>query len=134
VDFIAAEMPHAAANVGSSAFDLVTVAIKPDRKPAGTQAPAEAPPGITRTPVLENSVARVANVVFATGAREPVHSHPYDLVLVQLAPGRMEVMLGSEKSVKDYAAGEVVFLPRDVPHAVASATSQRLELLSVAVK
>jgi quercetin dioxygenase-like cupin family protein len=51
-----------------------------------------------------------------------------------LAPGRMEVMLGSEKSVKDYAAGEVVFLPRDVPHAVASATSQRLELLSVAVK
>jgi quercetin dioxygenase-like cupin family protein len=134
VDFIAAEMPHAAANVGTSAFDLVTVAIKPERTPAGTQPPAEAPPGITRTPVLENPVARVINVVFAAGAREPVHSHPYDLVLVQLTPGRMELTLGGEKGVEDYAAGDVVFLPRDVPHAVASADSRRVELLSVAVK
>ena len=138
VDFIAAEMPHAAANVGTSGFDIVTVAIKPDRKPAGTQPPAEAPPGITRTPVLENPVARVVNVVFAPGSREPVHTHPYDLVLVQLTPGRMEVMIGAErdagKSVKDYAAGEVVFVPRDTPHAFASADKGRVELLSVAIK
>jgi quercetin dioxygenase-like cupin family protein len=138
VDFIAAEMPHAAANVGGSAFDIVTVAIKPDRKPAGTQPPAEAPPGITRTPVLDNAVTRVVNVVFAPGSREPVHSHPYDLVVVQLLPGRMEVMLGAGedavKSVKDYAAGEVVFVPRDTPHAFASADNRRVELLSVAVK
>lgn len=138
VDFIAAEMPHAAANVGTNAFDIVTVAIKPDRKPAGTQPPAEAPPGITRTPVLENPVTRVVNVVFAPGSREPVHTHPYDLVLVQLVPGRMEVMLGAGndavKSVKDHAAGEVVFVPRDTPHAFASADTRRVEMLSVAVR
>jgi quercetin dioxygenase-like cupin family protein len=134
VDFIAAEMPHAAANVGTTGFDIVTVAIKPDRKPAGTQPPAEAPPGITRTPVLDNPVTRVVNVVFAPGSREPVHTHPYDLVLVQVTPGRMEVMLGGEKSVKDYAAGEVVFVPRDTAHAFASADIGPVEILSVAVK
>lgn len=134
VQFIAAEMPHAAANVGAAAFDVVTIAMKADRKPGGTQSPLEAPKGITRTPVMENAEARVTRVAFAPGAREPVHSHPFDLVLVQLLPGRMEVAVGQEKSVKDYAAGEVVFLPRDVPHAVASADGRSFELLSVGVK
>lgn len=134
IDFIAADMPHAAANVGASGFDIVTVAIKPDRKPAGTQPPAEAPPGITRTQVLDNKEARVTNVVFAPTSREPVHAHPFDLVLVQLTAGRMELQLGEEKSVKDYEPGEVVFLPRDVPHAVASMDTRRVEMLSIAVK
>lgn len=134
VEFIAAEIPHAAANVGTAAFEVVTVAIKPDRKAGGTQAPAAAPPGIARTPVLENAEARVAKVTFSPGSREPVHSHPFDLVLVQLAPGRVEVGIGDQKSVKDYSVGEVVFIPRDVPHAVASADQKPFEILSVGVK
>jgi quercetin dioxygenase-like cupin family protein len=134
VQFIAAEMPQAAATVGAAAFDVVTIAIKPDRKPAGTQPPSPTPPGIARTPVLDNADARVTRVAFTPGAREPVHSHPFDLVLVQLAPGRMEVTIDTEKTVKDYLAGEVVFLPRDVPHAVASADARPFELLSIGVK
>lgn len=134
IEFLAAEIPHAAANVGSAPFDLVTIAIKPDRTPGGTQAPAAAPPGITRTPVLDNAAARVARVRFAPGAREPVHAHPYDLVLVPLEGARMEVVIGGEKTVRDYAAGEVLFLPRDVPHAVASAGSAPFEIVSVGVK
>ncbi len=134
VEFIAAEMPHAAANVGTASFDVVTIAIKPDRKPAGTQPPADAPPGITRVPVLDNADARVTRVTFAPGSKEPVHSHPFDLVLVPLVPGRMDVTLGDTRSAKDYEAGEVIFLPRDVPHAVASADHRPFELLSVGVK
>ena len=134
VEFIAAEMPHAAANVGSTPFDIVTIAIKPDRSPGGNQAPAETPAGITRVPVLDNKDARVARVTFGPGSREPVHSHPFDLVLVQLVPGRMEVLVGGEKTVKDHAAGEVLFLPRGVPHAVSSADAQPFEVLSVGIK
>jgi quercetin dioxygenase-like cupin family protein len=134
VDFIAAEMPHAAANIGSAPFDLVTIALKPDRTRGGTQAPAEAPAGIARTPVLDNAEARVTRVAFSPAAREPVHSHPFDLVLVQISPGRMEVLLGDKKDVKDYAAGDVVFLPRDVPHAVANAGAAAFEIMSVGVK
>lgn len=134
VEFIAAEMPHAAANTGSVAFDVVTIALKPDRKPGGTQPPSQAPVGITRTPVLDNAQARAARVTFGPGSREPVHTHPYDLVLVQLTPGRMEVLLSEKKEVKAYDPGEVIFLPRDVPHAAANPDQRAFDILSVAVK
>jgi quercetin dioxygenase-like cupin family protein len=134
VEFIAAEMPHAAANAGAVAFDVVTIALKPDRKAGGTQPPSQAPLGITRTPVLDNPQARATRVTFGPGSREPVHTHPYDLVLVQLTPGRMEVLLGEKKEVKAYEPGEIIFLPRDVPHAAASADERAFDILSVAVK
>jgi len=134
VEFIAAEMPHAAANVGTNPFALITIALKPDRVRGGTQAPAEAPPGISRKQVLDNTDARATWVVFEPGAREPVHSHPFDLVLVQLNPGRMEVLVGENKTVKDYAMGDVLFLPRNVPHAVSNVDTKRFDVMSVAVK
>lgn len=134
VDFLAAEMPHAAANAGKEPFDVVTVALKPERKPGGTQAPTEPRPGIVRKQVLDNPQARAMRVIFSPGAREPVHMHPYDLVVVQLTPGRMEVLLGPATSVNDYPAGEVIFLPRDVPHAVSSRHDAPFEFLSVTVK
>lgn len=134
VEFIAAEMPHAAANVGKAPFDVITIALKPDRVRGGTQPPAEAPPGISRKQVLDNSDARATWVVFEPGAREPVHSHPFDLVLVQLNPGRMEVLLGENKTVRHYEMGEVLFLPRNVPHAVSNADTSRFDVMSVAVK
>jgi quercetin dioxygenase-like cupin family protein len=134
VEFIAAEMPHAAANIGAVAFDVVTIALKPDRQPGVAQAALPSPVGITRTPVLDNAQARATRVRFGPGSREPVHTHPYDLVLVQLTQGRMEVLLGDKKEVKLYEPGEIVFLPRDVPHAAANPDERPFEILSVAVK
>lgn len=134
VDFIAAEMPHAAANAGGLAFTVVTIAIKPDRVPGGAQAPSEAPPGITRAPVLENAEARATRVRFERGAKEPIHTHPYDLVLVQLTPGTMEIEMRGVKSVRDYKPGDVVFLPRDVPHAAANVDDRAFEIVSVGIK
>jgi quercetin dioxygenase-like cupin family protein len=134
VEFIAAEMPHAAANRGAVPFDLVTIALKPDRRPAGTQPPSQAAVGITRTPVLDNAQAGATRVRFGPGARERVHTHPYDLVLVQLTPGRMEVSRGETKEVKAYEPGDVLFLPRDVPHSAANLDQRAFDILSVAVK
>jgi beta-alanine degradation protein BauB len=134
VDFIPKEMPHAAANVGRDPIDFVTIAIKADRKPGGEAPPTAAPEGITRTPVLDNPETRVARVSFAPSAREPVHTHPFDLVVVQLTPGRVEVRLGGDVTTKDYAAGEAIFLPRDVPHAVSNVGSASFDLLSVGIK
>lgn len=84
--------------------------------------------------ILDNDEARATNVRFAPGAREPIHSHPFDLVLVQLSPAKVEVQIGDEKTVKDYDTGEVIFLPRNVPHAISSAQSTPFEILSVSVK
>ena len=134
VDFIAADMPHAAANAGASAFDIVTVALKPERPPGGSQPAAQSPPGITRVPLLDNAEARATRVTFAPGAREPVHSHPFDMVVVQITPGRMEVLVGGRKEAKDYAAGEAVWLPRNVPHAVSNVGAVAFTVVSVGVK
>ena len=134
VEFIAREVPHAAANVGQAPFEVVTIAMKPDRQPGGDAPASPAPAGITRTPVLDNAEARVTHVTFAPAAREPVHTHPFDLVAVQLMDGRVEVRVGDEVSTREYAPGEVIFLPRAVPHAVANVGAGRFEILSVGIK
>lgn len=134
VEYIPKEAPHAAANVGTASFDVVTIAIKPDRRPGGEAPASAAPPGITRKPVTDNADARVTRVGFARSAREPVHAHPFDLVVVQLTPGRVEVRLGDDVTTRDYAAGEVIFLPRDIPHAVSNVGTAPFEVYSVGIK
>ncbi len=134
VDFIAAEMPHASANAGALSFDLVTVALKPDRQRGGVQAPSASPAGIARSQLLDNAEARATRVTFDPRAREAVHSHPFDMVVVQVTPGRMEVLVGGTKDTREYAAGEVVWLPRDVPHAVSNAGDRPFTVVSIGVK
>lgn len=134
VDFIEADVPHAAANAGTAAFEVVVIAIKPDRAPAGAQPQADAPPGITRTPVLDNREAQATRVRIAPGAREPIHTHPYDLVLVQVTPGRMELVVGGRTDTGRREAGDVVFVPRGTPHAVASTDDRPFDVLSVGIK
>jgi len=133
-EFIPREIPHAAANAGEADFEIVTIALKPDRFRAPAGPATAAPPGITRTPVLDNEEARVARVGFAPGAAEPVHSHPVDLVVVPLTPGRLEIQQGSDKTVRAYTPGEAIFLPREVAHAVANADTRAVTLMSVTVK
>jgi quercetin dioxygenase-like cupin family protein len=134
IELIPQAVPHAAANVGRAPFDVVTIAMKPDRRPGGDAPASPAPAGITRAPVLDNAEARVTHVSFAPSAREPVHAHPFDLVVVQLTAGRVEVRIGDQVSTRDYAPGEVTFLPRDVPHAVANVDRGPVEILSVGIK
>jgi len=134
IEFIAAEMPHAAANTGTAPFDVVTIALKPERKPGGEQPPSPAPAGITRTMVLDNAQARATHVTFAAGSRETTHTHPYDLILVQLTPGTMELEMDGKRTTKDYAPGEVLFIPRDTPHAAINADTKAFEIVSVGVK
>jgi quercetin dioxygenase-like cupin family protein len=134
VEFIPKEVPHAAGNVGREPFDVVTIAMKPDRRPGGDAPASPAPTGITRMPVLDNAETRVTHVTFAPSAREPVHTHPFDLVVVPLTPGRVELRLGDDVSTRDYVVGEVIFLPRDVPHAVSNVGGGAFEMLSVGIK
>lgn len=134
--FIPKESPHAAVNVGGTACQFVTIAIKPAARTAvtGPLPSSPAPAGITRTMVLENVETRVAQVSFDPGAREEVHTHAFDLVLVQLTEGRVEVLIGADKTVGEHPAGDVLFLPREVPHAIANAGGRAFEIMSVAIK
>lgn len=132
--FIPANAPHAAVNTGTAPFDQIAITIKPTRAPALAAPATDAPPGITRTMLVDNADTRVVRVRFAPGGREPVHTHPNDLLTVQLTPGRVEILLGSEKTSSEREPGFVQFLTRDVPHAYASVDTKPFELLSVAIK
>lgn len=132
--FIARDTSHAAANVGKAPFEVVTVALK---QAPGSPAPASATPvpaGISRTTVIDNDATRVVRVAFEPGAREVVHAHPYDLVVVQLTAGTVEAMIGSDRSTADRQAGYVWYMPKEVPHLVGNAGTTAFEVMSVAVK
>lgn len=134
VTFVPANTPHAVVNAGTTPFNLIMIALKPARPPSPSAPPTDAPPGITRTTLLDNADVRVVRVQFGPGGREPVHTHPNDLLTVQLTPGKVEISKGSRKTTGLRTAGFVQFLPRDVEHAYASADANNFELLSVSIK
>jgi quercetin dioxygenase-like cupin family protein len=132
--FVPKDTPHAAVSVETRDIEFVTIGIKPDRPPAAAAPPTASPAGITRETLLDNAEARVVRVTFAPGGREPTHTHPNDLVTVQLTPGRVEIVEGSARSDEMRKAGFVKFLGRGVPHSYASSDAKPFEILSVAIK
>jgi quercetin dioxygenase-like cupin family protein len=134
VTFVPADTPHAVVNAGDTPFEVIAIALKPSR-PAAPSAPStDAPPGITRTALLDNSDARVVRVRFAPGSREPVHAHPNDLLTIQLTPGSLEVQTGSARTTAARPVGFVEFLPRNLLHAYVSIDHQQFDILSVSIK
>jgi len=134
VTYVGPDEGHEVENIGAAPFDQLHVAIKATRAPAPAAPATEAPPGITRTPLLDNEAMRVVRVRFAPGAREPVHTHPNDLITIQISPGTVEILNGTNKSTSRGDAGGVRFLGRNVAHAFASADAQPFEILSIAIK
>jgi quercetin dioxygenase-like cupin family protein len=134
VFFVPAEAPHAASNNARKAMDLIAVAIKPTRAKAPAAPATTAPLGVTRTTILDNEVVRVVLVKFAPESREPLHTHPNDLLTIQMSAGLVEIVNGSDKSTSVRQPGFVQFVPRDVSHAYANADTKPFELISVAIK
>ena len=132
--FIPANVPHAAINTGTAPCEQIAITIKPTRAAAPAAPPTEAPPGITRTTLVDNADTRVVRVRFAPGSREPVHTHPNDLLTVQLTSAIVEMLIGSQKASSERGAGFVQFVPRNVEHAYVSGDTKPFELLSVAIK
>jgi quercetin dioxygenase-like cupin family protein len=134
INFVPSGVGHMGRNIGSAPYDVLLVAIKPTRTPAPAAAAAETPRGITRTTVLENDEVRVVRVRFEPGAREPDHSHPYDLLTVQIDRATVGILNGTDMSVDEREPGFIQFLPRGVVHAYGSVDTKPFEILSIAVK
>ncbi|HEY7292377.1 MAG TPA: cupin domain-containing protein [Vicinamibacterales bacterium] len=132
--FIPANVPHAATNRSTGSIAILQVGIKPERQPAPAAPPTTAPPGITRSTIVDNDDVRVVRVRFAPEGREPLHTHPNDLLTIQVTGGRVEIVMGAERSTAEREPGFVQFVGRGVSHAYASADSKPFELLSVAFK
>lgn len=134
VTFVPAGTEHAVMNPGTTPFEMVAVAIKPTRRPASAAPATDAPPGITRTTLLDNSDVRAVRVEFTPGSREPVHAHPNDLVTIQLNPGRMQIVQGGRRADSRRPEGSVHFVPRNQRHAYSSRGDRTIEFLSLSIK
>jgi quercetin dioxygenase-like cupin family protein len=134
--FVPAERPHSVTPRQSSgaAVDLLAIALLPTRVPAPAAPATDAPPGITRATLVDNNDVRVVRVRFDPSAREPVHTHPNDLLTVQIVGGSMEMSIGPEHTLVYHDPGFVQFVPRGMQHSYASADTKPFELLSLAIK
>jgi len=134
VQVVDREVRHAGANMGTMPVEALAISIKTDRVKGGTAPPLPRPAGITATDVLDSAEAAVRRVELAPGAREVVHTHPYDFVVVPVTSGRMEVQLAGKTEAKDYAPGDAFFIMRNTPHAVANVGKTPFALLGVTIK
>lgn len=92
------------------------------------------PEGMTSTPVLNNERVVVAKLTFAPGARERVHAHALDIVVLQLTPGQVELSVMDDKKTSRQEAGAATFIPRGVLHSAANVGTEPFELLVVALR
>ena len=134
LEFVSAGVSHNARNVGTAPLDALVIAIKPERVRGGAAPPRQAVPGITRKPMLDKPDLSVTRLEIDADVREPVHTHPYDLMVVPTMPGRLDVQVGDKKNVRAYTTGEMIFIPRNVPHAVANGGTTAVRVLAVVVK
>jgi quercetin dioxygenase-like cupin family protein len=134
VTYVPAGTEHAAKNAGAMTFELLAIAIKPTRPPALEAPPTEAPAGITRTTILDNADVRSVRVQLAPGSRERVHSHPNDLVTVQLTTGKVRILVDGKRTDARLQVGSVQFLPRNTSHAYENSDHNKLEMLSIFIK
>lgn len=90
-------------------------------------------PGVTRTPMHDDAKSAAVRVHFQPGAKEPPHTHPYDVLLIPLADHPVEFTVG-DKTIKAFTRGTVQFIPKDVTHLLANTGSGPLEFVTVALK
>jgi quercetin dioxygenase-like cupin family protein len=134
LEFVGAGISHNAGNVGTMPLEALVLAIKPDRLRGGAAPPRQAVPGIIRKPLLDKSDLSVTRLEIDADVREPVHTHPHDLAVVPTMAGRLDVQVGDKKQVRGYAPGEMIFVPRNVPHAVANGGTTAIRVLAVVIK
>jgi quercetin dioxygenase-like cupin family protein len=133
-EFFPRDVAHGAANVGSTRVEVIAICFKPDRARGGTAPSMPRPQGITSTDVFDSADAALRRVEFAPGAREVIHTHPYDFMIVAVAKGRIEVHVAGKDDARDYEPGDSLFIGRNVPHSVANVGTERFALLGVTIK
>ena len=85
---------------------------------------------VSRT-IAENAAGTVTLFAFDAGQGLSEHSAPYD-ALVHVLAGKAELVIGGE--VVTVAAGQIVLMPADVPHAVQAPERFKMLLIMLRAK
>jgi len=89
--------------------------------------------GITRTTLRDDSTMTVTRVHFAPGAAEPVHTHAFDLIVIPLQAGEVDLVIDRE-TIRGLDLGQVQFIARDLPHQLVNSTDTPFEVIAVTVR
>jgi quercetin dioxygenase-like cupin family protein len=100
----------------------------------GASQTPQTPIGFTRTTIIDNPRVTVMRLTAEPGAREEVHTHPYDIVVVQLTRGEVEMTVGSEKLTGPRDPGFVVFIAKGTPHAAANVGKTPFDVIVTVIK
>ena len=107
------------------------IAQTPPALPLGAGRPDT--PGVIRTSLKDDARASVVRVQFEPGAKEPPHTHPYDVMLIPLANRAVELNVGGQ-SVRALQVGTLHLIPRDVTHSLVNPGNDRLDFITIALK
>ena len=100
------------------------------------QAPTQPPgaPAIAGQNLLANNRVSAIKLTFPPGAREAIHAHPFDIVVIQLTPGEVDFVLGDQKSTGHIEAGRVTYIPAQAQHLAGNAGTTPFDLVVVALR
>ncbi len=102
---------------------------------AATAVVAQTPPaGITRTAGVENATVIIAHIRMEPGAREPMHTHPFSAVVVQLTPGTIDQTIGKVRAHHGREPGFVWFIPKETMHAAINTGANAVEFATIGLK
>ena len=90
-------------------------------------------PGVIRTPLKDDEKALVVRVQFEPGAKEPPHTHPYDVMLIPLANRAVEFNMGGQ-SMPALKVGTLHLIPRNVTHYLVNPGNDKLDFITIALK
>jgi len=105
----------AAAPSGASTFRGSIVIVQPRRQAAGATPPAGSKPGdatftgMSFNPIFENDRVSVIRARMEVGAREGVHAHGSDTIVVHLSGGEIEDTANGKTVVNRWKRGDVEF-------------------------
>lgn len=83
---------------------------------AAVDAPAAQFTGMSFTPVLENERVRIMRARMEVDAREAVHTHASDVIVVHLTGGEIEDTANGKTVVNRWKPGDVEFEARGSSH------------------
>jgi quercetin dioxygenase-like cupin family protein len=113
------------------AWQVVTSQQPAPSVPLGAGRPETA--GVTRTQLKDDAKSSVVRVRFMPGAKEPPHTHPYDVILIPVTDGSVDFNVAG-KVVSAFGVGNVQFIPREATHHLANTGERPLEFITVAIK
>jgi quercetin dioxygenase-like cupin family protein len=88
-------------------------------------------PGIIRRVMVDERTVQAVRSTYQPGAVEPPGPHSFDVVIVPLSPGTMEVTVAG-KSIP-WKSGEAFFIGRGIEHHLANNGRTAVDFMSIRV-